>query len=100
MTVTLPVALTQRRRTPFELGYSPSPASITPAFVISLLNSSMSASSFGVGITPASLLSSPLTNIMNRIVVLLVRMARGLVALRGSLLGSTPATNGVFRDRQ
>ena len=43
-----------RTRLPFELGWSPSPASITPAFTSSSLNFPISARSFCFGMTPAS----------------------------------------------
>src|SRR5439155_7497926 len=56
-------------RAPLELGWSPSAASITPAFTISWLNSSMAATSSLLGRTPASLFLSALMIIMNRIVV-------------------------------
>src|SRR5262245_41381875 len=52
---------------PFELGWSPSPASITPAFTNSSLNFPMSASSFWLGMTPASESFVALTITMNRI---------------------------------
>ena len=41
-------------RSPFELGWRPSPASITPALTSSSLNFPISASIFASGITPAS----------------------------------------------
>src|SRR2546426_265618 len=55
-------------RAPFELGWSPSPASITPAFTSSSLNFPIAARSFSSGITPASESLLALTMIMNRIV--------------------------------
>jgi len=54
-------------RDPFELGWSPSPASITPAFTSSSLNLPISASRFLSGRTPASLFWSAFTSTMNRI---------------------------------
>src|SRR6266571_3693613 len=57
-----------RTRAPFELGCSPSPASITPAFTSSSLNFPIAARSFSSGITPASESLLALTMIMNRIV--------------------------------
>src|SRR5688500_13303250 len=59
-------------RAPFELGCSPSPASITPALISSSLNLPMSASSCSVGITPASDSFDALTSTMKRIVISLV----------------------------
>src|SRR4029077_9933306 len=56
-------------RAPFELGRSPSPASITPAFTSSSLNFPISVRSFLSGRVPASEFLSALTRIMNRIVV-------------------------------
>src|SRR5207247_3927167 len=56
-------------RAPLELGWSPSPASITPAFTISWLNSSMAATSSLLGRTPASVFLSALIIIINRIVM-------------------------------
>src|SRR5262245_9985105 len=56
-------------RAPFELGCSPSPASITPAFTSSSLYFPISASSFSLGITPASVFLSALSRIMNRILI-------------------------------
>ena len=56
-------------RAPFELGWSPSPASITPAFTSSSLNFPISVRSFSSGRTPASESLSALTITMNRIVV-------------------------------
>jgi len=55
-------------RAPFELGWSPSPASITPAFTISWLKLSMAATSSLLGRTPASVFLSALIISMNRIV--------------------------------
>jgi len=52
-------------RTPFELAWSPSPASITPAFVSSSLNLPISVSSSSLGITPASEFLLALTITMN-----------------------------------
>src|SRR5438128_2610870 len=54
-------------RTPFDEGWSPSPASITPAFANSSLNLPMSVSSCSLGITPASELLSAFTITMNLI---------------------------------
>src|SRR4030095_6929491 len=56
-------------RAPFELGCSPSPASITPALISSSLNLPISVSSSALGRTPASEFLSALTSTMNRIVV-------------------------------
>src|SRR5262245_35706507 len=60
-----------RTRAPLELGCSPLPSSITPAFTISSLNFAMAASSSSEGILPASESLVALTITMNRIVVLL-----------------------------
>src|SRR4051794_21990490 len=65
-------------RAPFELGCSPSPASMTPAFTISSLNFIIADMSFSSGITPASELLSAGTRTMNRIVVLLLCGRGGL----------------------
>ena len=54
-------------RAPFELGWSPSPASITPAFAISSLNFAMSEKTFSSGRMPASEVASAFTSSMNRI---------------------------------
>src|SRR5207244_550886 len=56
-------------RAPLELGWSPSPASITPAFASSSLYFPISVRSSSLGITPASESLVALTRIMNRIVV-------------------------------
>ena len=58
-------------RNPFELACSPSPASMTPAAIISSLNFPIALTSSFVGSTPASESLLALTSIMNRIVVLL-----------------------------
>src|SRR5262245_27557340 len=56
-------------RTPFELGWSPSAASMTPAFTISSLNAPIAATSSLLGSMPASERSSALTSSMNRILL-------------------------------
>src|SRR5207247_11303488 len=56
-------------REPFELGCSPSPASITPALTSSSLNFPISVRIFLLGRTPASESLFALTSTMNRIVV-------------------------------
>src|SRR5262245_47345313 len=56
-------------RAPLELGWSPSPASITPAFTSSSLKLPIAARSFSSGRTPASVFLSALMMIMNRIAV-------------------------------
>src|SRR3989441_4300817 len=56
-------------RTPFELGWSPSPASITPAFTSSSLNFPMSVRIFLSGRMPASECLLALTSTITRIVV-------------------------------
>ena len=56
-------------RAPLELGCSPSPASIMPAFTSSSLKLPISVSSFWSGITPASESSVALTITMTRIYV-------------------------------
>jgi len=58
-------------RAPFELGCSPSPASITPAFTSSSLNFPISVNSLSLGMTPASEFRVALTITMKRIVSLL-----------------------------
>src|SRR5262245_28293988 len=64
-------------RFPFELGCSPSPASITPAFTSSSLNLPMSAKSFSLPMTPDSDSLFALTMTMNRMCILLVRVGSG-----------------------
>ena len=59
----------KRTRAPLELGCSPSPASITPAFTSSSLNFPMSARSFWLGMIPASESLVAFTMTMKRIVV-------------------------------
>src|SRR6266702_310401 len=56
-------------RLPFELGCSPSPASITPALTNSSLNFPIAAKTSLLGRTPASEFLSALTITMNRIVL-------------------------------
>src|SRR6516165_2031817 len=65
MTVRLPAE--NLTRVPFELGCRPSPASNTPAFVSSSLYFIIAAISSVLGGTPASVFSSALSRIMNRI---------------------------------
>ena len=55
-------------RAPFELGCSPSPASITPAFTSSSLNFPISVNSSVLGITPASESFVAFTITMNRMI--------------------------------
>ena len=55
---------------PLELGWRPSPASMTPALTSSSLNFPMSVRSFSLGITPASEFLVAFTITMTRIVVL------------------------------
>src|SRR5437870_5497827 len=59
-------------RAPFELAWSPSPASNTPAFTMSSLNLPIAAISSLLGRTPASEFLLALTCIMNRIVISLL----------------------------
>src|SRR5437867_6080394 len=54
-------------RAPLEVGLSPSPASITPAFTSSSLNRPISVNSFSLGIWPASVSLVALIMTMNRI---------------------------------
>src|SRR5712691_12650468 len=54
-------------RAPLEVGWRPSPASMTPALAISSLNLPISAKSSLGGSTPASEFLSALTSSMNRI---------------------------------
>src|SRR5207245_1385727 len=61
-----------RTRAPFELDWSPSPASITPAFTSCSLNLPISARIFWSGRTPASESLFAFTITMNRIVASLV----------------------------
>src|SRR5262245_4831413 len=68
-------------RAPFELGWRPSPASITPAFTSSSLYLPMAATISLEGMTPASEFLSAFTITMNRIVHLLCCQA-GCPSLR------------------
>ena len=52
--ITVRLAPENLTRAPFELGWRPSPASMTPALTSSSLNLPISASSFSFGRTPAS----------------------------------------------
>src|SRR6185437_13835454 len=61
-------------RAPFELGCSPSPASITPALTSSSLNFPIAASNSLLGSAPASLSGVAFTITMNRIVVSIGRL--------------------------
>ena len=70
--ITVFFPLENRTRAPFELGCSPSPASITPAFTSSSLNLFISVRIFSLGSTPASVSLSALTSTMNRIACLLL----------------------------
>src|SRR5439155_16162129 len=65
-----------RTRTPFELGWSPSPASNTPAFASSSLNFPISVRSCWLGITPASESLVALTMTITRMVVLLLKSSK------------------------
>src|SRR3979490_3009745 len=82
-------------RAPFDVGCSPSPASMTPAFTISSLNLPIAVSISVLGITPASLFLSAFTITMNRIVRL------RLVSIHWA--GCKPAlvnrTKGLLRHR-
>jgi hypothetical protein len=77
ITVFLPAE--KRTRFPLLLGRRPSPASMMPAFTSSSLNLPMSASSFSLGITPASEFLVALTITITRIVVLLLGLEEALV---------------------
>src|SRR5713226_4413891 len=57
----------KRTRLPFELGFRPSPASITPALTNSSLNFPISVRICSLGITPFSEFLSALTRTMTRI---------------------------------
>src|SRR5262245_59108597 len=65
----------KRTRAPFELAWSPSPASRTPAFANSSLNFPISVSIFSSGRTPASVVVLALTITMNRMSCLLYQGA-------------------------
>src|SRR5215813_27503 len=67
VTVSLPLDILTRA--PLELGWRPSPASITPAFTNSSLYFPISASIFSLGISPASVLSFALIRTMTRNVI-------------------------------
>src|SRR6266852_4405222 len=92
-----------RTRLPFELGWSPSPASITPAFTSSSLNLPISVRSFSSGRTPASVSLVALMITMTRIVSS-PRSFRFGAGLPGGLdrlnPGSTFKSNQGQRDRQ
>ena len=60
-------------RTPFELGWSPSPLTITPAAASSSLYFCIALNSSTLGILPASLFAFAFTMTRNRIVVSFVR---------------------------
>src|SRR5262249_16812170 len=77
-----------RTRLPFELGCSPSVASITPAFVISSMNSPILSMSLRLGGAPASELSSALS--MPRIPIVLSPSGSGRDML-GAAGGDTPS---------
>src|SRR3954467_1971374 len=57
----------KRTRTPFALGWRPSPASITPAPTSSSLKRVIASTSASSGSWPASDLGSPFTNTITRI---------------------------------
>src|SRR5262249_10459479 len=91
-----------RTRAPFELGCSPSPASITPAFTSSSLNFPICVRSSWLGRMPASESLLALTITMNRIVSpssfwFGAGPPDGLDRLNP---GSTYTSNGGQRDRQ
>src|SRR5829696_3697313 len=65
--ITVRLSPSKRTRAAFDVGWRPSPASITPALTSSSLKLPMSVSSFSSGISPRSLLSSPGTSTMTRI---------------------------------
>src|SRR5712664_4416385 len=103
--ITVRCCLENRTRLPFELGCSPSPASITPALTSSSLNFPMAAKVslvFLVGRIPASEFLSALTITMTRIVsspcgfCLGAGLPHGLERLN---LGSTYTSNQRQRNR-
>src|SRR5262249_37429247 len=93
----------KRIRLAFELGWSPPPASITPALTSSSLNLPISARSRSLGITPASESLFALISTMNRIVILLLTWGAGPGPPAGrdrQRPASTDASNERRRDRQ
>src|SRR6267143_466971 len=96
-TVCLP--LPNLTRAPFELGCSPSPASITPAFTSSSLNFPISASIFSLGSSPASDSLFAFTITMNRMSSPLVGSRASRTVASGSVPGSTSTSNDRPRDR-
>src|ERR1700674_2279410 len=89
--ITLRFGPENRTRLPFELGWSPSPASITPAFASSSLNLPIAARSSVFGMTPDSESLLALTITIHRIVM------SPLFSLR---LNSTLTSNDRQLDRQ
>src|SRR5687767_11092663 len=71
----------KRTRLPLELGWRPSPASMTPAFTSSSLYLPMSARIFSLGIWPASDSLLALTITMTLIGLLLLALAAGRTCL-------------------
>ncbi len=93
ITVRFPPSNRTRARAPFELGWSPSAASITPAFTSSSLYFCIFAMISVLGSVPASLASFSLTRTMNRIVVSPFR------PIRAGSDASTTASNSFPRNR-
>src|SRR5262245_34683329 len=83
-------------RAPFELGWSPSAASITPAFAMSSLNAPIAATSSLLGRTPASERSPALTSSMNRILVSLLRSDQSSTAAYAEVQKSATSSPPVF----
>src|SRR5262249_24338588 len=92
-----------RTRLPRELGWSPSPASITPAFTSSSLNFPISVSSCSLAITPASSSWFALIRTMTRIAMSPLGYGVGPGPQDGLdrlNLGPTISSNERQRDRQ
>src|SRR5206468_2338606 len=83
-------------RTPSELGYSPSPASITPAFTSSSLKLPIAARAFSSGSAPLSDSFVAFTITMKRIVILLVRVSANLLTRRRTDPGRIDTTPRFF----
>src|SRR5215471_6316521 len=93
--MTVRCAPLNRTRLALEVGVSPSPASITPAFTSSSLNFIILPISSALGIVPASEFLSPGTSTITRIFVLLAE-GRGF---QGLIAPSDMATNEAGQDR-
>src|SRR4030081_3048942 len=91
-------------RLPFELGWSPSPASITPAFTSFSLKFPISVRIFSPGITPASesllALTKTITRICNNLLLQIFGAGLPDIVDRLSIASSTYMSNERQLDRQ